>query len=120
MSEMESRQDRQAGSLAQANGPVAAALLACGIGCCALGVLAVAGDGSKRIASMLNFYKPTGPLAGVTTVAIAVWLVTWAVLAARWRAKQVAFGRVSTAAFALLALGLLLTFPPIGDLLLGL
>jgi hypothetical protein len=101
------------------NGPVAAALLACGIGCCALGVLATAGEGSKRIASVLNFYNPTGPLAGVTTVAIAVWVLAWAVLAARWRGRQVRFGKVSGAAFVLLALGLLLTFPPFRDLLLG-
>jgi Flp pilus assembly protein protease CpaA len=102
-----------------ANGPVAAAVLACGFGCFALGVLAVAGDGSKSIAAALNLYNPTGPLSGVTTVAIALWLVCWVVLAARWRNKSVAFGKVSAVAFLLLALGLLLTFPPFGDLLLG-
>ena len=102
-----------------ADGAVAAALLACGIGCFVLGVLTVAGDGSKRLASALNFYNPTGPLAGVTTVAIAVWLIAWTILAARWRTKDVAFRKVSAAAFVLLALGLLLTFPPFGDLVLG-
>jgi len=102
-----------------ANGPIAAAVLACGIGCFALGVLAVAGDGSKRLAAALNLYNPTGPLAGVTTVAIAIWLVCWAVLAARWKNKSLAFGKVSALAFLFLALGLLLTFPPFGDLLLG-
>jgi hypothetical protein len=102
-----------------ANGPIAAAVLACGIGCFALGVLAVAGDGSKRLAAALNLYNPTGPLAGVTTVAIAIWLVCWAVLAARWKNKNLAFGKVSALAFLFLALGLLLTFPPFGDLLLG-
>jgi hypothetical protein len=101
------------------NGPVAAAVLACGFGCFALGALAVAGDGSKSIAAALNFYNPTGPLSGVTTVAIALWLACWAGLAARWRNKSVAFGKVSAVAFLLLALGLLLTFPPFGDLLLG-
>ncbi|MGP8258441.1 MAG: hypothetical protein ACLQM6_00630 [Acidobacteriaceae bacterium] len=102
-----------------ANGPVAAAVLSCGLGCFALGVLAVAGDGSKIIAAALNFYNPTGPLSGVTTVAIALWLVCWGVLAARWRNKSLAFGKVSGLAFLFLALGLLLTFPPFGDLLLG-
>jgi hypothetical protein len=102
-----------------ANGPIAAAVLACGFGCFTLGVLAVAGDGSKSVAAALNFYNPTGPLSGVTTVAIALWLVCWAVLAARWRNKSLAFGKVSAFAFLFLALGLLLTFPPFGDLLLG-
>jgi hypothetical protein len=102
-----------------ANGPIAAAVLSCGVGCFALGVLAVAGDGSKSVAAALNFYNPTGPLSGVTTVAITLWLVCWAVLAARWRNKSLAFGKVSAFAFLFLALGLLLTFPPFGDLLLG-
>ena len=102
-----------------ANGPVAAAVLACGFGCFALGALAVAADGSRSLAAALNFYNPTGPLAGVTTVAIALWLVCWAVLAMRWRNKSLAFGKVSAIAFLFLALGLLLTFPPFGDLLLG-
>jgi len=104
-----------------ANGPVAAAVLACGLGCFALGVLAVAADGSKRLAAALNFYNHTGPLSGVATVAIALWIVCWAVFAARWRKRNrtLAFGKVSAFAFLFLALGLLLTFPPFGDLFLG-
>lgn len=100
-----------------ANGPIAAALLSCAVGCFALGVLAVTADGSKRLASHLIFYRPTGPLSGVTTLAIAVWLLCWSVLAACWNSKTLAFGRICLAAFVLLALGLLLTFPPFGDLL---
>jgi hypothetical protein len=102
-----------------ANGPVAAAVLSCGLGCFLLGVLAVAADGSKSLAAALNLYNPAGPLSGVTTVAIVLWLVAWAILAARWKTKQLAFARVSAVSFALLALGLLLTFPPFGDLFLG-
>ncbi len=102
-----------------ANGPVAAAVLACGFGCFILGVLAVAGDGSKSFAAALNFYNPTGPLSGVTTTAVALWLVCWVLLAVRWRGKSLAFGRVSAFAFLFLALGLLLTFPPFGDMMLG-
>jgi hypothetical protein len=101
-----------------ANGPIAAALLACAIGCFALGAIAVAADGSKRLASSLIFYRPTGPLSGVTTIALAVWLLSWAVLAARWKNKTLAFSKVGMVAFVFLALGLLLTFPPFGDLLL--
>jgi len=119
MSEKTSAAASHAATAAVPNGPVAAALVACAIGCLALGVLAVAGDGSKRLAAALNFYNPTGPLSGVTTIAILLWLAAWALLAARWRNRAVAFGRVSAAAFTLLALGLLLTFPPVGDLLLG-
>jgi hypothetical protein len=101
------------------NGPVAAAVLSCGFGCFVLGVLAVAADGSKPLAAALNFYNPAGPLSGVTTVAIILWLACWVLLAIRWSAKRVAFAKVSASAFVFLVLGLLLTFPPFGDLLLG-
>ena len=102
-----------------ANGPVAAAVLSCGAGCFLLGVLSVAADGSKGLATALNFYNPSGPLSGVTTVAIILWLICWTVLASRWKHRQLAFGRVSAFAYVFLVLGLLLTFPPFGDLLLG-
>ena len=101
-----------------ANGPIAAALLACAFGCFTLAAIAVAADGSKRIASSLIFYRPTGPLSGVTTIALALWLVSWALLAARWKNKTIALAKVSILAFVLLALALLLSFPPFGDLLL--
>jgi hypothetical protein len=112
-------QASQAQANSSANGPVAAAILACGLGCFLLGVLAVAADGSKPLATTLNFYNPAGPLSGVTTVTIVLWLLVWAILAALWRTKTVAFGKITAAAFTFLLLGLLLTFPPLGDLVLG-
>jgi hypothetical protein len=101
------------------NGPVAAAVVACGLGCFFLGILAVAADGSKGLAAALNFYHPAGPLSGVTTAAIALWIIFWAILADRWKNKNLAFAKVRAFAFVFLALGLLLTFPPVGDILLG-
>ncbi|HET7215995.1 MAG TPA: hypothetical protein VJW77_01040 [Terriglobia bacterium] len=101
------------------NGAAAAAILSAGIGCCALGILAVVGDGSAVVARWLTFYMPTGPLSGVTTTAIIVWLVSWLILARRWRSKTVAIVKVNAVAFALMGVALLLTFPPFADLLLG-
>jgi hypothetical protein len=99
------------------NGSGAAAILSAGVGAFALAVLAIAGDKSAQIARSLIFYKPTGPLSGVTTIAILIWLFTWSVLEWRWRNKTVAIGRISAEALILLALSFLLTFPPIADLL---
>lgn len=98
------------------NGSGAAAILSAGIGSFALAVLSIAADKSVLIKSSLIFYKLTGPLSGVTTAAILVWIFTWAVLEWRWRKKTVAIGPISFAALALLALSFLLTFPPIADL----
>ena len=98
------------------NGSGAAAILSAGIGCFALAVLAIAGDKSPLIKGSLAFYKPTGPLSGVTTVAILVWLFVWGILEWRWRKMTVAAARINAIALALLLLSLILTFPPVGDL----
>src|SRR5579863_7161420 len=98
------------------NGSGAAAILSAGVGAFTLAVLAIAADQIGAVKSLLNFYMPTGPLSGVTTVAIVAWLFIWFVLDQRWRKRDVALSRINLAAFVLLALGLLLTFPPIGDL----
>ena len=101
------------------NGSAAAAILSAGAGCSVLGILAVVADASKPLARLLTFYLPTGPLSGVSSVAILLWLVTWFILAKRWRTKTVAIAKVNATAFLLLALGVLLTFPPVADLLQG-
>lgn len=62
------------------NGSGAAAIFAADVGFFALAVLAFAGDRSAQVKSVLEWYKPTGPLSGVTTGAILIWLVTWGLL----------------------------------------
>ncbi len=99
------------------NGSGAAAVLAAGIGAFAIAVLDIAADKVPSIKSMTNIYKPTGPLSGVTLVSILVWLVCWAVLEWQWQKKDVAMGKIGTFALVLLVVSLLLTFPPIADLL---
>lgn len=99
------------------NGAGAAAILAAGIGSFMVGLLAVLADKIPALKSLMIFYKPTGPLSGVTTVAIAGWFAAWVILDARWRKRDVELGRVNTIALVLVVLSLLLTFPPIADLL---
>jgi hypothetical protein len=91
-------------------------MLSAGIGSFTLALLSLAADKVASIKSLLNFYKPTGPLSGVTTVAIVVWLLTWVLLEVVWTEKTVAAARIIVIAFVLLGLSFLLTFPPIGDL----
>src|SRR5579872_4204047 len=83
------------------NGAGAAAILAAGIGCATLGILALAGDAFPAISSALNFYKPSGALSGVSTVAVAVWLVSWLFLSRAWGTKTVAMAKVNLASFVL-------------------
>ncbi len=98
------------------NGGGAAALLAAGIGSFMVAVFAILGDQSAFFKKFFVFYKPTGPLSGVTTCAIVVWLVVWFFLHRRWSWRMVAMRQVGTAALILLVLALLLTFPPLADL----
>ncbi|HZS57312.1 MAG TPA: hypothetical protein VFA65_23130 [Bryobacteraceae bacterium] len=98
------------------NGSGAAAILSAAIGCFVLATLAILGDHSALIKGGLVFYKPTGPLSGVSTVAILCWLVSWAILEWRWQKKTVPAGRINATALVLLVLSLILTFPPVGDL----
>jgi len=99
------------------NGFGAAAVLGAGIGSFALAVIALAADRVPALGRVLDFYQPTGPLSGVTTTAIAIWLIIWAFLHYRWRNQNVALGSIAAAALILLVLGVLLTFPPLADLL---
>ena len=101
------------------NGLAAAAILAAGVGCFILGVLAVGADAFKPLAALLTFYTPTGPLSGVTSVALLLWLGVWFALATVWRGQTVAITKVNAIALVLLGLGILLTFPPFADLIQG-
>ncbi len=112
-----SNQAASSNTPARTNGSGAAAILSAGVGVFALAVLAIAADKSPHIARSLIFYKPTGPLSGVTTAAILIWLFNCAILEWRWRDNTVPAGRINAAALILLGLSFLLTFPPLADLL---
>ena len=104
-------------SASRTDGSGAAALLAAGIGSFAVAAIAFAADKSPAIKAAFIFYKPTGPLSGITTTAILIWLIVWAALHLRWQKRTVALGAIGTTAYVLLILALLLTFPPLADLL---
>ena len=104
---------------ASANGPGAAAILSAAVGCLTLGVLALTGDAFPAAAAALNLWKPTGPLSGVTDVAILVWLCCWLLLSRRWARRTVDLAKINWASLAMILAALLLTFPPTMDLLQG-
>jgi hypothetical protein len=107
--------DESLRAVARPNGSGAAAILAAGIGAFVLSVLAVVADRIAPLQHVMIFYRPTGPLSGVTTSAIAVWLLAWLALDGMWRTRSVALRAISSVALALLVLSLLLTFPPLAD-----
>lgn len=92
-------------------GPVAAAILAGGVGALALGILTTLAEASTSIKDLLNLYNPVGPLSGKTIGAVVVWLVAWIVLHTMYRDKPFESRRALTVALVLIALGVLGTFP---------
>ena len=101
------------------NGAAGAAILAAGIGCFGVSLCAWLGDAVPALGHFFNFYHPTGPLSGVTTTAIVVWLISWFILSRGWKGKTLALGKINFIALLLLVAGFLLSFPPIGDWLQG-
>lgn len=95
------------------SGPGAAALLAAAIGATSLGVVIVGSEAFPRFKAWLNWWPPAGPLTGKVVLAIFAWAVAWAALHAAWRRREVRFATVAVVASVLLALGFVLTFPPV-------
>jgi hypothetical protein len=98
------------------NGFGAAAVLSAGLGASALAMVAIVADRVPALGRVLAFYRPTGPLSGVTTIGIAIWLAVWVFLHSRWRSRNVAVGPLAAASLVLLVLSMVLTFPPVADL----
>ena len=92
-------------------GPIAAAILAGGIGAAALGLLTTLAEASTSVHDWLDWNADVGPLSGKTILAVAVWLVAWAVLHVIYRNRPYETRRALTIATVLIALGVLGTFP---------
>lgn len=92
-------------------GPIAAAILAAGIGAFALGILTTLAEANESIKEFLNLYDPVGPLSGKTTGAVIIWLVAWAILHLMYRTKAVESRKELAASLVLIGLGVLGTFP---------
>lgn len=92
-------------------GPVAAAILAGGVGCLAMGIFTTLAEASTSIKDWLNWNNDVGPLSGKTGMTVIVWLMAWAVLHVVYRDKPFETRRAFGIAIALIALGALGTFP---------
>jgi hypothetical protein len=98
------------------NGPVAAVLLATGIGSLVLAVLVVWAEASESFKDSLAYSDRVGPLSGKTIWAVVAFVVSWAGLHAGLRRRDVNLRAVWMITLALLALGLLGTFSPFFEL----
>lgn len=97
---------------AAANGGALAALIAAGGACALLGVLTTVTEASLPVKELMTFSDAVGPLSGKTTVPTVAWLVGWPVLHLRLRKSELSLRHGCSIALALVAIGLLGTFPP--------
>ena len=95
------------------NGGIAAAIIAAGIACAVLGLLVIGAAASPLVSQWLTFYEPTGPLSGKAIVSVVVYLVVWPNLHYRLRDKQVDLYKAFMITVALVAIGVVGTFPPV-------
>ena len=93
------------------NGAGVAALLAAGLGAFTLSILAIVADHSVAFKKLMIFYTPTGPLSGVTTTAVAIWLTFWFGLDAAWKRREVRSWWM-VIGLGLIAISFMLMFPP--------
>ena len=93
------------------NGAALAAFVAAGIGAFAMGLVVILNAADVFAAPAL--YGPAGGVSGRTTLATAIWLVAWAMLHRRWKNRSIDPRRAYTVTLVLIALGLLLSFPPL-------
>ena len=92
-------------------GPIAAAIIAGGLGAAALGLFTTLAEASESIRSWLQWSDAVGPLSGKVLMALLVWLVAWALLYLALRNKPYETRRALTIALVLIGLGVLGTFP---------
>jgi hypothetical protein len=101
------------------NGPIAAALLAGGIGSAVLGLVTLSVEASSAVKASMNWYNPVGPLTGKSSLGIIAFFLAWIILSYVWKGKETNFTRIATISMVLVIIGLILTFPPAWGILLG-
>jgi hypothetical protein len=94
------------------SGPAAAVVLAAGLACFILGLLSVLTAASSGVSDALTLSERVGDVSGISTAAAAMFFAGWAALTVAWRHANPPLTRIALASGALIALGVLGTFPP--------
>ncbi|MGA9762533.1 MAG: hypothetical protein WBQ14_08930 [Gaiellaceae bacterium] len=96
----------------RSSGPAFAGIIAAGLAFAALGVVTTLAEVFDGFGDWLAFSGRVGMLSGETILAIAVYIVSWAGLGLFWRRSDPPLVPVAVVTVALVAVGLLGTFPP--------
>jgi hypothetical protein len=94
------------------SGPVAAALLATGIGALVLAILVIIAESSESFANSLAYNERVGPLSGKVIWAVVAYVGSWLVLWGALRRREVPLATAAIACAVLVGLALVGTFSP--------
>lgn len=97
------------------NGAAMAAFLSAGIGSFAMGLVVILNEAG--LFPVPSLHAPAGGVSTRTTVAVVVWLVAWGILHAKWKERDVKASSVCAGTLALIAMGVVLAFPPVWSIL---
>jgi hypothetical protein len=101
---------------ARPDGPVAAMLLATGIGSLVLAILVIVAEANESFATSLAYSERVGPLSGKTIWAVVAFLVSWGGLTALLRKREVDLRTIAIVSAVLIGLALIGTFSPFFEL----
>jgi len=94
------------------SGPIAAAMIAAGIGALVLGILTVWAEASEGFKESLAYNDRVGPLSGKTIWATVAFFVSFGALSLGLRRRHVDLAKATVITLVLLGLGYLGTFAP--------
>ena len=93
------------------NGPVAAVMLAAGIGSVVLGILTTVAEASESFKASIEYVTRVGPLSGKVFWSMGAFVVAWIVLGVVLRDRNLAWKTVIWATVAMVIIGVVGTFP---------
>ena len=90
-----------------------ASMIASGIGSLVLGIAIVLSEVNADIKTFLTWNSGVGPLSGKTGVAVIAFVPSWVILHYAFQRRAISLTTSFIVTVVLVALGLLLTFPPV-------
>ena len=95
------------------NGAACAAIFAASSGIFIFGFVILWASADPQISQALNWALPVGPLSGKVGVGILAWIIPWFFLHFVWSKRELNFNRVLFCSISLMAIGMILMFPPV-------
>lgn len=95
------------------DGPLAAALIAAGIGILTLGIVTSAAEASLGFKDWLRWDESVGPLSGKTSLALIAWAVSWPPLHLALFRRDGLLKAAIAISVVLFLLGMIGIFPPV-------